>query len=164
MTSRYPHTPASHDTHTWAQTRPGVDDLEPTPIEGLHVGVMVRRSAENYEGAPVGVVIALYDATELTAAFAAVRMADGTEWSGSGRAWTVVGLAPEGVDDPTGRLVTAARAQDRVRKAETVLARLTMLRDDAIRAALEGGDTGTRVAAATDMTRARVYQIRDHRR
>lgn len=51
-----------------------------------------------------------------------------------------------------------------IRTAQKELDRASANRDDAIRLALESGATVTELARTFNLSRERIYQIRDHRR
>jgi hypothetical protein len=53
---------------------------------------------------------------------------------------------------------------DRITELTAQLDELTTTRDDAIRLALDGTAGPTELARIFGLTRARIYQIRDHRR
>lgn len=51
-----------------------------------------------------------------------------------------------------------------LRQAEEVVAEATRRRDDAVRGAIADGVPVTAIAEQAGLSKARVYQIRDHRR
>lgn len=55
-------------------------------------------------------------------------------------------------------------AVDALRRAEDVVAESTRRRDDAVRRAISDGVPVTTIAERAGLSKARVYQIRDHRR
>lgn len=59
---------------------------------------------------------------------------------------------------------TLGEAVDALRQAEEVLAEATRRRDDAVRRAIDDGVPVAAIAEQAGLSKARVYQIRDHRR
>ncbi len=55
-------------------------------------------------------------------------------------------------------------AVDALRQAEEVVAEATRRRDDAVRRAISDGVPVAAIAEQAGLSKARVYQIRDHRR
>jgi len=55
-------------------------------------------------------------------------------------------------------------AVDALRQAEEVVAEATRRRDDAVRRAIADGVPVASIAEQAGLSKARVYQIRDHRR
>lgn len=60
-----------------------------THVTELVVGMRVRRTHETHDGAEIGTVVKV-DAWELGTPYAVVEYSDGTRWSGTDYAWTLV--------------------------------------------------------------------------
>jgi hypothetical protein len=56
------------------------------------------------------------------------------------------------------------QAVEALREAEEVVAEATRARDDRVRQAIADGVAVVSIAETTGLSKARVYQIRDHRR